>query len=49
MREKLLVALTYLKTGATIALIVVPAVEAIVSALDAGKAAAALIPQGECK
>lgn len=49
MREKLLVALTYLKTGATIVLIAVPAIEAMVSALDAGKAAAGLIMQGECR
>ena len=49
MRQKLLAVLTYLKTGATIVLIAVPAVEAIVSALDAGKASAGLIMQGGCQ
>ncbi len=49
MKQKLLVALTYLETGATITLIAVPAIRAIVSALDAGKAKAGLIMQGECQ
>lgn len=46
-RKNFLVALTYLKTGATIILIAVPAIEAMVSALDTGKASADLISNGE--